>query len=88
MSDIPAVERRKEPRAQIGRCLLRLDPRDGRDPIVCFVWDMSESGARLKLSQDVPLPSILAVLIGNVTRTARLIWRKEDHLGIEFCDQD
>ena len=83
-----AEERRKSERQQIGPYLLRIDPCDGRQTITCFVWDMSEGGARLKLAENAPLPNVISVLIGNVTRPARVVWRKDDQIGIEFLEID
>ena len=47
------LDRRSEPRRRVDNFLLRLDPGDGRAPIICAVWDISEGGTRLKLAQDV-----------------------------------
>jgi hypothetical protein len=80
-------ERRQYPRVSIGNYLLRLDPCDGRPPISCVVWDMSESGARLRLAGDVALPPFIDILIGNVVRKARVVWRKSTQIGIEFLEE-
>ena len=62
------VDRRSEPRRRVDNCLLKLDPGRGRAPITCFVWDISEGGTRLKLSENIDLPRVVHVVIGNVPR--------------------
>jgi hypothetical protein len=65
------VDRRSEPRRRVDNCLLKLDPGRGRAPITCFVWDISEGGTRLKMSEDIDLPPVVHVIIGNVRKAAR-----------------
>jgi hypothetical protein len=79
-----AEERRREQRQHIGSPLVKLDPGLGGEPIGCFVWDISERGARLKLARAVALSDVVGVLIGNVRKDARVVWRKEDQIGVEF----
>ena len=78
------VERRREKRTTVGRYLLQIDACDGRKPIQCSVRDISMNGASLKLSENAELPAEVTILIGNVTRRARIAWRKWDQIGIEF----
>jgi hypothetical protein len=80
------IERRVKPRVDGGDYLLRLDAGDGSTPIACFVCDISLSGARLRLSKDLELPKIVKVLINNVLHPARVVWRKESQIGIEFVE--
>ena len=77
-------ERRSETRRYVGKCLLKLDPGGGAEPVVCFVWDMSERGARLKLSRSIELPRIVHVLIGAARMPACVAWRNDDQIGLEF----
>ena len=78
------VERRCVERWPGGNALVKLDPGSGRSPFTCFVWDISEDGVRLKLSEKSELPPIVHIISGNVRRTARVVWRKADHVGLEF----
>jgi hypothetical protein len=78
------VDRRSEPRRRVDNCLLKLDPGRGRAPITCFVWDISEGGTRLKMSEDIDLPLVVHVIIGNVRKAARVAWRKADHVGLQY----
>jgi hypothetical protein len=81
-----AAERRSEPRQRMN-AVVKLDPSNGGDLIACFVWDMSESGARLKLSVDSELSQVVQVLIGNVRKPATVVWRKGDQVGLEFLPE-
>ena len=87
MESIPkpqTVERRAEERRPGGNALVKLDPGRGRPPFTCFVWDISEKGVRLKLSENSELPPIVHIVIGDVRKAARVVWRKADHVGLEF----
>ena len=64
--------------------IVKLDPCNGSELIACFVWDMSERGARLKLAVDCELGKIAQVLIGNVRKPATVAWRNGDQVGLEF----
>ena len=78
------VDRRSETRRRADYCLVKLDPGRGRAPITCFVWDISEGGTRLKLSENIDLPSVVHVVIGDVRKAARVVWRKADHIGLQY----
>ena len=78
------VERRSEQRHQPSQFLVKLDPGNGQKPFTCFVWDLSASGIRLKLSENVELPRVVHVIIDNVRRPAKVIWRKGDHVGLSL----
>ena len=87
MKTIPqpqTVERRSVERRPGGNVLVKLDPGSGRPLFTCFVWDISENGVRLKLSENSELPPIVHVVIGDVRKAARVVWRKADHVGLEF----
>jgi hypothetical protein len=81
------VERRRHAREVIGGdYVLRLDMGDGHEPMKCFIWDISEGGARLTLTENVRMPDTMAALIGNVVRAVRLVWHKADQIGIQFLE--
>ena len=81
------VERRRHVREIIGGdYMLRVHAGEGREPIKCAIWDISERGARLTLTEKVTMPEKMAALIGNVTRPMRLVWQNEDQIGIEFLE--
>jgi PilZ domain len=79
-----AIERRSEKRQFIGHYLVKLDVGKARSPLTCFVWDISERGARLKLSERIDLVGVVYVIIGSVRVCARVIWQKADQVGLEF----
>ena len=66
---------------------MRLDPGDGREPIACPVLDFSVTGVRLKLPDDVALPTDVHILIGNLSHNARVVWRKDDVVGVDLVDE-
>jgi hypothetical protein len=35
------------------------------------------------MSQDIDLPPVVHVVIGNVRKPARVVWRKADHVGLQ-----
>jgi hypothetical protein len=81
------MERRQHAREVIGGdYVLRVDTGEGREPMKCSIWDISEGGARLTLPENVRMPDKMAVLIGNVTRPIRLVWHNGDQIGIEFLE--
>jgi hypothetical protein len=81
------IERRRHAREVIGGdYLLRVDTGEGREPMKCSIWDISEGGARLTLTENVRMPAKMTVLIGNVTRPIRLAWHNGDQIGIEFLE--
>lgn len=65
---------------------MRVDTGEGREPMKCSIWDISEGGARLTLTEYVRMPDKMTVLIGNVTRPIRLVWHNGDQIGIEFLE--
>ena len=78
------VDRRSEPRRRVDNFLIKLDPGNGRPPITCAVWDVSTGGTRLKLAEAIELPPVVHVIIGNVRKTARVVWRKADQIGLQY----
>lgn len=83
-----ATDRREAPRADIGgRYSMVLDPCDGRDRVVCAVMDFSVTGVRLEMPKDMPLPARVQILIGDLSHSARIAWRKGTILGIDFIDE-
>lgn len=81
------IERRRHPRDVIGgQYVLRVDAGEGREPMKCLIWDISEAGARLTLTEKARMPDKMVALIGNVTRPIRLVWQNGDQIGIEFLE--
>jgi hypothetical protein len=81
-------ERRDAPRVDLdGRYSVRLDPCDGRVPMVCLMLDFSVTGVRLKVPGNVALPKDVQLLIGNLSHNARVVWRKDDVIGVDLIDE-
>ncbi len=54
----------------------------------CQLIDVSQSGAKLAISVTDELPPDLIVALsrdGRVRRPCRLIWRKDNRIGVQFC---
>ena len=81
-------ERRDAPRAEIGRrYCMRLDPCDGREPVICALLDFSVTGARLELPGDIPMPEHVKIVIAGLSHNARIVWRKDSTVGVNFVDE-
>jgi len=81
-------ERRDAPRATIERRYsIRVDPCDGRAPFICALLDFSVTGVRLELPDDMPMPADVRVMIGDLSHKARIVWRKDATVGIDFVDE-
>ena len=78
------VDRRRAPRVHGANHLL-WSMRTGVR-IACLVWDISVTGAQLRLSDNAELPAIAEILISGAPHRARIVWRKESHIGVEFID--
>jgi hypothetical protein len=84
----PVYERRSAPRVALdGRYSVGLDPCDGREPIFCPLLDFSITGVRLELPEGIALPTDVQIRIGNVSHTARIVWRKDRLAGVDFVDE-
>lgn len=61
---------------------------NGAFEVECQLRDLNTSGAKLKLSGDVTVPSSFDITIypEKMTKTAQVCWRDELLLGIRFID--
>ena len=52
----------------------------------CLVNNISPSGARITISESIPIGAEFRISIPqrNIFRTARQVWRKGDQLGVAF----
>ncbi|MCE4224412.1 PilZ domain-containing protein [Methylobacterium sp. C25] len=75
--------------ARRGRVYLggRIVHRRIRSETNCVLRDMSPGGARLAVSQAVPLPASFDLVVDahEMTRAVELIWRKGDEAGVRFA---
>jgi hypothetical protein len=66
---------------------------NGKPICGCMMRDISETGARLKIDKneentigDIPAEFILSITkSGNVFRRCKLIWRRNDEVGVHFA---
>ena len=80
--------RRDAPRVELARRYsIRLDPCDGRAPISCALLDFSVTGVRLELPDNWAVPDDVKVLIGELSHNARIVWRKDANVGVDFIDE-
>jgi hypothetical protein len=77
-------ERRKAPRRQVKKSATLL--LGGTRKITCAVRDVSKTGAGLDVAGDVSLPGVFKLVIEMETaqRRCRMIWRKENRMGVVF----
>ena len=77
-------ERRKAPRRQVKKSATILLGENRR--ITCAVRDVSKTGAGLDVAGEVSLPGVFKLVIEmeTVQRRCRMIWRKENRMGVVF----
>ncbi|MEM7636161.1 MAG: PilZ domain-containing protein [Pseudomonadota bacterium] len=58
--------------------------------MACEIMDLTQAGARLRLAEDVTVPSCFQLTIQpeNTAKTAQVCWRNDQELGIQFIDRD
>ncbi len=83
------VETSRERRRGVRRrSLLGADIRCGlhESETACWVRDSGPDGARIALSDAVPLPEVFELYVHKTrqTRTVRLIWRGSDFVGVRY----
>lgn len=61
----------------------------GASSLDCLVRDISQTGARLALSETTTLPEVFDLYIAHKDKTyrAKLAWRREDGVGVTFVDE-
>jgi hypothetical protein len=85
---VDAVDRRAAGRVDLGgRYTVRVDPCDGRLPVVCKVLDYSVTGVRLELPHIADLAGEVHILIGDVAHRAKVVWRRDIVIGVDFVDE-
>ncbi len=58
--------------------------------VECEISDLTSSGARLRLADDITIPSCfdLTILPDKTSRKAQVCWRDDQELGIQFIEED
>jgi hypothetical protein len=60
-----------------------------RSTVDCLIRDLSEAGARLKLSEAITVPEAMELYIPNreEVHRARVEWRSGNEMGVSFGDE-
>jgi hypothetical protein len=86
--DFRSKETRRSNRA---RALLqaRLSYGDGAISTECTVNQLSDIGARMNVASSVALPDMFEIAVPQrgMSRRAKLVWRKDDQVGVDFLDE-
>ena len=79
-------DRRKHPRRTV-RYKAWIDTRMDK-MIDCELVDISEGGAKVHVTNLVEVPDKFVLkfsLLGNPQRPCKVVWRGEDHIGVQFA---
>jgi len=59
---------------------------DGRSVIDCTIKNLSPTGAALRIESTIGIPDDFKLVISpdNMTKACRVVWRKEDQIGVAF----
>lgn len=82
------TELRKKPRRQFHYGAKILTDKEN-PPVACLISNISDSGARLELENDVELPDTFWLLLtpkGDARRHCRVVWREKAAVGVKFPD--
>ena len=59
-------------------------------PLICVLWDISDTGARLVIPSPEALPDYFYLLMSREERPGRrckVVWRKGSNVGLSFVPQ-
>lgn len=76
-------EQRRSPRRTV-RYPARIGADDGSEPRSCMLIDISQTGAKLLAEETHQLPGEFVLLLGGATRKCRIVWRSDQHVGVQF----
>lgn len=82
-------ELRKNPRKHFGRPAW-IDVGKGVPLLLCVVYDVSDTGAGMKLSTEDTLPAKFSLLFsptGRPGRRCRVVWQDGHRVGCEFVER-
>jgi len=63
-----------------------IDVGDGSSPRNCLICDVSQQGARVAVIRQSDIPDEFRLMLGGggANRPCRVVWRTEQHVGVEF----
>jgi hypothetical protein len=66
----------------------RISYGDGAISTECTVNQLSDIGARINIAGSIALPDMFDIFIPQkgTSRRAKLVWRKDDQVGVDFFD--
>lgn len=82
-------EQRVEPRYKVNKKGLIVYAGDELG-VDCEIRDLSSTGAKLRLDDDITVPSCfdLTILPENISKKAQVCWRDDRDLGIQFLEDE
>jgi hypothetical protein len=89
---MPLFRKRRERRKHSRHTVIStswIEVGDGNPPLVCVLWDISESGARLAIASPEKLPAEFSLFASRGSRIGvrcRIVWRTEDQIGLQFLE--
>jgi hypothetical protein len=87
------AERRAALRTMLPKSMRRrawIDVRDGSARRECWMYDYSYKGAGIILAEVCEIPDTFRLMLGGsgAYRDCRVVWRIDDHAGIEYLAGD
>lgn len=79
------IERRLYPRKEVQIEAMAVSS-DGLTRLAVSVTNLSQSGARLVLSEQTDLPPTFTLLFSHAMQPCRLVWREDNRAGVNFTD--
>jgi len=79
-----AVERRTEPRVNMGGQSVLVDVGNDREHVTCYIVNLSKRGACITTPKGVALPYSFRIAIEGRWRNADTVWNRWPQLGIRF----
>lgn len=79
------IERRLYPRKEVQVEGIVVSS-DGLTRLAVSVTNLSQSGARLVLTEQANLPPTFTLLFSHAIQPCRLVWRQDDRAGVNFMD--
>ena len=80
----PVHDRRTTPRIPIGNLAAHIDVRDGSDPIMVCVWDISLGGACLIVPPGHDIPERFDLVIGGRSHPVERMWQRSSSVGVRL----
>jgi hypothetical protein len=80
----PIDDRRRTPRVALGNLVAELDFKDGSDPVLVCIWDLSLGGACLMVPPDLKIPKAFDLCIDGLHHPVEKIWQSWSRVGVRL----